>query len=105
MTIRRLFMLATAFLVLPLGGARAQDLSFYDTMSGPNFVQWWQTSAVPACQSEAKAGIRYTSSGSAEVLQRLKAAGATGGDIDLLFLAPDKIAAFKAEGVLEDLRT
>lgn len=103
MTVWRMVFLAL-LLALPLGGVSAQDLSFYDTMSGANFVQWWQTSAVPACQAETKANVRYTSSGSAEVLQRLKAAGSAGGDIDLLFLAPDKIAAFKAEGVLEDLR-
>ena len=89
--------------VMPATGALAQNITFYDTMSGANFVQWWQTSAVPACKSQTKADIRYTSAGSPEVLQRIKAAGPGGGDIDLLFLAPDKIAAFMAEGVLEDL--
>ena len=84
-------------------GAAAQNITFYDTMSGANFVQWWQTQAVPACRSEAKGDIRYASAGSPEILQRIKAAGASGGDIDLLFLAPDKIAAFHTEGVLEDL--
>lgn len=83
----------------------AQSISFYDTMSGANFVEWWQNTAVPACQAQTQAAIRYTSAGSPEVLQRIKAAGAQNGDIDLLFLAPDKIAAFKGEGVLEDLRT
>ena len=72
-------------------------------MSGANFVQWWQTQAVPACKAETKGDIRYTSTGSPEVLQRIKAAGASNGDIDLLFLAPDKIAGFHGEGVLEDL--
>jgi putative spermidine/putrescine transport system substrate-binding protein len=86
-------------------GAMAQSVSFYDTMSGANFVQWWQTKGVPACQAESGADIRYTSAGSPEVLQRIKAAGSGQGDIDVLFLAPDKIAAFKNEGVLEDLRT
>jgi putative spermidine/putrescine transport system substrate-binding protein len=94
---------AIALAVLP-GVAVAQNISFYDTMSGANFVEWWQTTAIPACQAQTQAAIRYTSAGSPEVLQRLKAAGAQGGDIDVLFLAPDKIAAFKGEGVLEDLR-
>lgn len=83
--------------------ASAQNITFYDTMSGANFVQWWQTQAVPACRAETKGEIRYASAGSPEILQRIKAAGASSGDIDLLFLAPDKIAAFKGEGVLEDL--
>jgi len=83
--------------------ASAQNITFYDTMSGANFVQWWQTQAVPACKAETKGDIRYTSTGSPEVLQRIKAAGASNGDIDLLFLAPDKIAGFHGEGVLEDL--
>jgi ABC-type uncharacterized transport system YnjBCD substrate-binding protein len=72
-------------------------------MSAANFVQWWQTVAVPRCKDVAKADIRYTSAGSPEVLQRIKAAGPGRGDIDLLFLAPDKIAAFKGEQVLENL--
>jgi ABC-type uncharacterized transport system YnjBCD substrate-binding protein len=84
--------------------AKAQSITFYDTMSGANFVQWWQTAAIPACKAEVKADIRYSSAGSPEVLQRIKAAGDR-GDIDLLFLAPDKIATFQTAGVLEDLRT
>jgi putative spermidine/putrescine transport system substrate-binding protein len=84
--------------------AKADDLTFYDTMSGANFVQWWQTYAVPACQEETHATVSYSSGGSPEVLQRLKAAGSGRGDIDLLFLAPDKIVQFKNAGVLEDLR-
>ena len=49
--------------------------------------------------------IRYTSAGSPEALQRIKAAGTQGGDIDLLYpAARNKIAGFKAEGVLDDLR-
>ncbi len=85
--------------------ASAQNITFYDTMSGANFVQWWQTVAVPACKADTKADIRYASTGSPEVLQRIKAAGSANGDIDLLFLAPDKIAGFHSEGVLEDLST
>jgi ABC-type uncharacterized transport system YnjBCD substrate-binding protein len=96
-------LIGTMCALLPASGVLAQNITFYDTMSGANFVQWWQTNAVPACKAETKADIRYTSAGSPEVLQRIKAAGSTGGDIDLLFLAPDKIAAFQAEGVLEDL--
>ncbi len=80
----------------------AQNITFYDTMSGANFVQWWQTYAVNACKADTKGDIRYTSTGSPEVLQRIKAAGAN-GDIDLLFLAPDKMAQFVNEGVLDDL--
>ena len=82
---------ALTAMLLP-AAASAQNITFYDTMSGANFVQWWQTQAVPACKADTKADIRYTSAGSPEVLQRIKAAGATGGDIDLLFLAPDKMA-------------
>lgn len=92
-----------AVCVLFAPGARAQGITFYDTMSGANFVQWWQTSGVPACKNEAGGGVRYSSGGSPEVLQRIKAAGSN-GDIDVLFLAPDKLAIFKAAGVLEDLR-
>jgi putative spermidine/putrescine transport system substrate-binding protein len=98
----RCLMLALAAAVLP-AAANAQNITFYDTMSGANFVQWWQTYAVPACKAEAKGEVRYASAGSPEVLQRIKAAGASGGDVDLLFLAPDKIAAFVGEGVLDDL--
>ena len=29
--------------------ASAQNITFYDTMSGAYFVQWWQTQAGPAC--------------------------------------------------------
>ena len=87
------------------GVASAQNITFYDTMSGANFVQWWQTVALPACKADTKADIRYASAGSPEVLQRIKAAGSANGDIDLLFLAPDKIAGFHSEGVLEDLST
>lgn len=93
---------ALALAALP-ATASAQNITFYDTMSGANFVQWWQTYAVPACKAETKADIRYSSTGSPEVLQRIKAAGPANGDIDLLFLAPDKMAGFYAEGVLEDL--
>jgi putative spermidine/putrescine transport system substrate-binding protein len=95
-------LIALAAAMLP-GAALAQSVTFYDTMSGANFVQWWQTAALPACKAEAKGEVRYTSAGSPEVLQRIKAAGAGKGDIDLLFLAPDKIAAFQGEGVLDDL--
>src|SRR4051794_9106508 len=98
----RHFILALAMAALPTV-TRAQTITFYDTMSGANFVQWWQAYAVPACKAETKADIRYASTGSPEVLQRIKAAGSGSGDIDLLFLAPDKIAAFHGEGVLEDL--
>jgi ABC-type uncharacterized transport system YnjBCD substrate-binding protein len=95
-------MLGALATTLSAGSAAAESITFYDTMSGANFVQWWQTYAVQACQAETKADIRYTSAGSSEVLQRMKAAGAN-GDIDLLFLAPDKIAAFQSEGVLDKL--
>jgi ABC-type uncharacterized transport system YnjBCD substrate-binding protein len=101
---RRAGLLAALSLCLSAGIAQAQNLNFYDTMSGANFVQWWQTHAVPACQAEAHATIHYASGGSAEVLQRVKAAPAGKGDIDVLFLAPDKIVQFKNEGVLVDLR-
>ena len=101
---KRLLMGAVAAMALAGGTAKAQDLTFYDTMSGANFVQWWQTYAVPACQAETHAAVRYSSAGSPEILQRIKAAGADRGDIDILFLAPDKIVQFKAAGVLEDLR-
>lgn len=84
-------------------GAVAQGITFYDTMSAANFVQWWQTQAVPACKAQAGGDVRYASAGSPEILQRVKAAGASNGDVDLLFLAPDKIAGFLGEGVLEDL--
>ncbi len=104
MTISTLRMLVAFAAALTSSATFAQSITFYDTMSGANFVQWWQTTAVPACKAEAKADIRYTSAGSPEVLQRIKAAGAGKGDIDLLFLAPDKIAAFQSEGVLDDLR-
>jgi len=97
------------FLVLGLGllgasWASAQEVRFFDTMSGANFVQWWQTNAIAAYQKEAGTAVKYASTGSAEILQRIKAAEAGKGDIDLLFLAPDKIAGFLNEGVLEDLR-
>lgn len=98
----RHFILALAMAALPTA-AGAQAITFYDTMSGANFVQWWQTYAVPACKAETKADIRYASTGSPEVLQRIKAAGPGNGDVDVLFLAPDKIAAFHGEGVLEEL--
>ncbi|MBL8669874.1 MAG: extracellular solute-binding protein [Alphaproteobacteria bacterium] len=100
-------LISAAVLVLTAAAAPvagAQELQFYDTMSGANFVQWWQAKAVPACQKEVGATVKYASSGSAEVLQRIKAAGDGKGDIDLLFLAPDKIAGFAREGVLDDLR-
>ena len=84
--------------------ARADSLNYYDTMSGANFVKWWQTYAVPACQGDVGSDVAYTSAGSPEVLQRIKAAGDGAGDIDILFLAPDKIAAFHDAGVLADLR-
>jgi ABC-type uncharacterized transport system YnjBCD substrate-binding protein len=86
------------------GAAAGQELRFFDTMSGANFVQWWQTNAVPECQKELGFPIKYASGGSPEVLQRIKSWEAGKGDIEVLFLAPDKIAGFLAEGVLEDLR-
>lgn len=101
---RHVGLLAAFSLCLTAGVAHAQDLDFYDTMSGANFVQWWQTNAVPACQAEAHTTIHYASAGSAEVLQRIKAAPAGKGDIELLFLAPDKIVQFKDNGALVDLR-
>ena len=104
---RRVRILGLAFTLLAVGPAVrafAQDIRFYDTMSGANFVQWWQTSAVPACQREVGATVKYASTGSAEVLQRIKAWEPGKGDIEVLFLAPDKIAGFLKEGVLEDLR-
>jgi putative spermidine/putrescine transport system substrate-binding protein len=107
MKLKKLLLLATASascLAVGLATAKAADVTFYDTMSGANFVQWWQATAIPACQEAVGGQVRYTSAGSAEVLQRIQAAGSN-GDIDLLFLAPDKIAAFKAAGVLVDLRT
>ncbi len=94
---------AIAVLGASIAPAAAVDITFYDTMSGANFVQWWQTTALPMCKDAFDGEVRYTSAGSAEVLQRLKAAGEGNGDIDILFLAPDKIAAFKKEGVLADL--
>ena len=105
MSVRSLKLAAALAVGLGATSGQAADISFYDTMSGANFVKWWQTYAVPACQEKVGGGVNYTSAASAEVLQRLKAAGETGGDIELLFLAPDKIAAFHNEGVLEDLRT
>jgi ABC-type uncharacterized transport system YnjBCD substrate-binding protein len=90
-------------LAIGLTSAKAADITFYDTMSGANFVQWWQTSAIPKCQAAVGGRVRYTSAGSPEVLQRIQAAG-NRGDIELLFLAPDKIVAFKQAGLLEDLR-
>ena len=36
--------------------ASAQNITFYDTMSGANFVQWWQTYAVPALQGRDQGG-------------------------------------------------
>jgi ABC-type uncharacterized transport system YnjBCD substrate-binding protein len=101
-----LLLATTSALSLAIGSisARASDITFYDTMSGANFVQWWQAEAIPRCQEAVGGQVRYTSAGSPEVLQRIQAAGDR-GDIDLLFLAPDKIAAFKQAGVLADLRT
>jgi putative spermidine/putrescine transport system substrate-binding protein len=83
--------------------ARAQSITFYDTMSGPSWLPWYQNQVFPKCKAEAHADLRYTTAGTPETLQRIKAAGAN-GDIDLLFLAPDKLAAFKQEKLLEDLR-
>ncbi len=82
----------------------AQEVRFFDTMSGANFVQWWQTNAIAAYQKESGVSVKYASTGSAEVLQRIKAWESGKGDIDVLFLAPDKIAGFLKDGVLEDLR-
>jgi len=96
-------LLGVIALAVGADSASAQNITFYDTMSGANFVQWWQTQAVTACRADTKGEIRYTSAGSPEALQRIKAAGNSNGDIDLLFLAPDKIAAFHGEGVLENL--
>jgi ABC-type uncharacterized transport system YnjBCD substrate-binding protein len=86
-------------------GAIAQEINFYDTMSAPPFVKWWQTKGVPACEAAAGAKVNYTSGASAEVLQRITAAQAGQGDIDILMLGPDKMAQFKTAGVVTDLRT
>jgi putative spermidine/putrescine transport system substrate-binding protein len=99
-----IMMVVAALALVTASAASAQDLRFFDTMSGANFVQWWQTNAIAAYQKETGAVVKYASTGSAEVLQRIKAAGAGNGDIELLFLAPDKLAGFLQEGVLEDLR-
>lgn len=104
---RRVTILGVAFTLLSVGlaiDASPQEVRFYDTMSGANFVQWWQTNAVPACQRELGTTVKYTSTGSPEVLQRIKSWEPGKGDVEVLFLAPDKIAGFLKEGVLEDLR-
>lgn len=104
---RRVSLAILAVIALSAGwltAGYAQEIWFYDTMSGANFVQWWQTNAIAAYQKDSGVAVKYTSTGSAEVLQRIKAWEPGKGDIDVLFLAPDKIAGFLKDGVLEDLR-
>jgi len=82
----------------------AKEFTFYDTMSSPNFTQWWQTRAVSPYREQAGVGVSYTTSDSGTVLPRIQAARQGQGGIHLVQLAPDKFGAFARAGVLEDLR-
>jgi ABC-type uncharacterized transport system YnjBCD substrate-binding protein len=86
-------------------GSEAKSVTFFDTGSGANFVQWWQAYAVPKYTKENGVEVKYTSVPSAETLQRIKAWGAGQGDVDVLLLQTDKFAQFANEGVLETLQT
>lgn len=82
----------------------AKEVTFFDTISGANFVQWWQSYAVPKYKKEAGVDVKYTSIPSAEAMQRIKAWSPGQGDVDALLLATDKFAQFKNEGLLEDVK-
>ena len=83
--------------------AEVEEVTYFDTQSGANFVQWWQISAIPKYEEETGIEVKYTSAPSAEVMQRLKAWTPGKGDVDVLLLATDKFAVFLKEDLLEDL--
>lgn len=84
--------------------SEARTVTFFDTGSGANFVQWWQAYAVPKYKQDAGIEVKYTSIPSAEVLQRIKAWSPGQGDVDVLLLQTDKVAQFVTEGFLENLQ-
>jgi len=84
--------------------APVRQLAFFDSASGANFVNWFQTYAFPKYRQMTGVEVKFTSIGPAEAFQRLKAWTPGQGDVDIFFIAGDRIGAFARENLLEDLR-
>jgi len=97
-------LLVVSLSLITTGVPSAQPVRFFDPYSGANFVQWWQTVGVPACATPAGAEVRHATTNAVALFQRLKTAQPGNGDVDLIFLPPERIVQFQRDGLLEDLR-
>ena len=85
-------------------GAPIKQLAFFDSASGADFVNWFQTYVFPRYRQMTGVEVKFTSIGPAEAFQRVKAWRPGQGDVDVFYLSGDKMGAWGRENLLEDLR-